>query len=404
MKKFIILLLSLNSIYVYSNSVGNPLKYCPPPKSFKNVNSCISLQETMGVVDHFNQLFVSEPIKRLTYDQKESISYQISTDVDLNNIDPSDVLRARREITSLQKSIIIDLDGYVTSTEIALYSNGEERSQFPRPYKTISDRNGVQMFNSGNELYYSAPLASGEQAVRVDLSEIDIDNFGYHDVFTLPTQTELQQIVANGASITQSTNSITISDGVVRTTVDISTQSIFEEYFKDGILHHSIYDQYSQPLANGKMVKVLTIQRAYSNLKNGGMLQRTVRINYNNYMIDGLLIYNSDSNANASTQLAKSNINNGQQVGFSSTFNSNILKYSSDMTLYPNPATNSIHIRLKEDTSELSYIVRNIQGQQLFSGAFNEAREIDIERLPIGTYLIEVQNVASRYYAIFVKE
>jgi len=404
MKKFIILLLSLNSIYVYSNSVGNPLNYCPPPEYFKNGNSFIRLEKTTGVVDHFNQFFVSEPIKRLTYDQKESISYQISTDVDLNNIDPSDVLRARREITSLQKSINIDLDGYVTSTEIALYSNGEERSQFPRPYKTISDRNGVQMFNSGNELYYSAPLASGEQAVRVDLSEIDIDNFGYHDVFTLPTQTELQELVANGASITQSTNSITISDGVVRTTVDISTQSIFEEYFKDGILHHSIYDQFSQPLANGKMVKVLTIQRAYSNLKNGGKLQRTVRINYNNYMIDGLLIYNNDNNANASTQLTKSNINNGQQVGFSSTFDSNILKYSSDMTLYPNPATNSIHIRLKEDTPELSYIVRNIQGQQLFSGAFNEAREIDIERLPVGTYLVEVQNAASRYYAIFVKE
>lgn len=74
---------------------------------------------------------------------------------------------------------------------------------------------------------------------------------------------------------------------------------------------------------------------------------------------------------------------------------------SSEMTLYPNPAKNTLNIGLIDATGK-DYIIYNVMGQVVGKGTFSET--LDVSLLQSGVYMLEVNTEANKIMKRFIKE
>ncbi|MBK8685828.1 MAG: T9SS type A sorting domain-containing protein [Bacteroidetes bacterium] len=76
--------------------------------------------------------------------------------------------------------------------------------------------------------------------------------------------------------------------------------------------------------------------------------------------------------------------------------------------IFPNPAHNEILISLSPALrkSPCVFSIHNMQGQKMFSKKINQPKEMEafnIEKLPIGQYLLHTQNEKEDFFHIFYK-
>ncbi len=62
-----------------------------------------------------------------------------------------------------------------------------------------------------------------------------------------------------------------------------------------------------------------------------------------------------------------------------------------DLLIYPNPATTQITIQ-SNNTEELIYTIKTIQGQVILSGSFMLEKSINIKDIAAGVYMVEIRN------------
>jgi hypothetical protein len=95
------------------------------------------------------------------------------------------------------------------------------------------------------------------------------------------------------------------------------------------------------------------------------------------------------------------------EAHFVSFINGVIENDNKQIALYPNPATNYIHINLKQQTNlqNTTVSIYNIQGQQLLQQNIRQSQtEIDIQNLSKGIYIIKVINGNEVMQVKFAKE
>jgi hypothetical protein len=68
-----------------------------------------------------------------------------------------------------------------------------------------------------------------------------------------------------------------------------------------------------------------------------------------------------------------------------------------EVSIYPNPATSQITVRVDEAVQGMNYIVTNVFGQQVMSGnLLNSASILDISFLPKGMYVLTIEGTNVR--------
>lgn len=68
-------------------------------------------------------------------------------------------------------------------------------------------------------------------------------------------------------------------------------------------------------------------------------------------------------------------------------------------TVYPNPAVDILHIRSSKRGTPFQ--INNIMGQMMYNGTFNdEVTEVDISKLPPGTYYLKIEHGHSEFHKI----
>jgi hypothetical protein len=74
-----------------------------------------------------------------------------------------------------------------------------------------------------------------------------------------------------------------------------------------------------------------------------------------------------------------------------------------NLSIYPNPVkSGNIHIKSSGDISDTAYQINNFQGQTLLKGK-SLNREINVNQLPSGSYLLIIENSNSRVIKKFIK-
>ena len=76
-----------------------------------------------------------------------------------------------------------------------------------------------------------------------------------------------------------------------------------------------------------------------------------------------------------------------------------------EISVYPNPATSAITIDLnKPDIKILGIEIENIRGENLFRKTCNESLiTLDVEKYPVGIYIVKLISGNSTYLARFCK-
>ncbi|MES2764066.1 MAG: T9SS type A sorting domain-containing protein [Bacteroidota bacterium] len=75
-----------------------------------------------------------------------------------------------------------------------------------------------------------------------------------------------------------------------------------------------------------------------------------------------------------------------------------------DILIYPNPATQNLHIKLKSKVDKVNYNIVNALGQVVSSGTLNsDINMININKLSTGFYMIELLKDNSKISAKFIK-
>lgn len=76
---------------------------------------------------------------------------------------------------------------------------------------------------------------------------------------------------------------------------------------------------------------------------------------------------------------------------------------SSDITLYPNPATGSLNVVLPEQNGEYKYNISDLAGRNVLSGLIGKTNTIDINKLGYGIFILRIQNEGLSFHGKFVK-
>jgi len=76
---------------------------------------------------------------------------------------------------------------------------------------------------------------------------------------------------------------------------------------------------------------------------------------------------------------------------------------SSDITLYPNPATGSLNVVLPEQNGEYKYNISDLAGRIVQTGLIGKTNTIDINKLGHGIFILRVQNEGRSFHGKFVK-
>lgn len=75
--------------------------------------------------------------------------------------------------------------------------------------------------------------------------------------------------------------------------------------------------------------------------------------------------------------------------------------YLNPIRIFPNPATNTLNLNIRD---AFSYTITNLQGQVLQHETMkNASNSIDISKLPMGVYIINLTTEAGNYYSKFIK-
>lgn len=76
-----------------------------------------------------------------------------------------------------------------------------------------------------------------------------------------------------------------------------------------------------------------------------------------------------------------------------------------EMEIYPNPTTDFLFIKNLENQNDLTINIYDLLGQQINNNTItNNNNQIDVSNLPIGTYLIRVQDGEKQSSQLFVKQ
>ncbi len=76
---------------------------------------------------------------------------------------------------------------------------------------------------------------------------------------------------------------------------------------------------------------------------------------------------------------------------------------SSDITVYPNPATGFLNVLLPQQSSEYNYIITDLAGRNVQSGLLRNVNNIDIRTLGHGIFILRIRDEDRSYHGKFVK-
>ncbi|MEO6882441.1 MAG: T9SS type A sorting domain-containing protein [Bacteroidia bacterium] len=98
--------------------------------------------------------------------------------------------------------------------------------------------------------------------------------------------------------------------------------------------------------------------------------------------------------------------NNGSPCGGDLNTVKNYFSNPKNLTVFPNPATNQLNVKINFEAKDVTYQIYNAIGQEISEGNFDsgETNNIDISQLPSGMYMLIVRNAAGQFAKKFVKE
>lgn len=338
-------------------------------------------------------------VKKVAYNQKEFISYSVSDDVNLDLIHSFDLasLRPGLEVSHVEKQIFAD--GKMSVERVFDKASSTIETDFTRPAKTISNAEGTTLFDDSGQPIHFSPVDPQNPFPKFDFTESNLAEFGYHEPILPLNSADIPRIIEAGFQVNQNeTGDYTIFDASIKISFSPSNQSILTEEFEEGKKIGSIYEVFSQVLNSTKCVKILSVGRTYSPLKNGGILQTTNRIEYSDHQIDDIRIELSQLST------TRSNNSNSNEVTIQGKFPTSDLISSNSVSIFPNPSNQEINIKINEpEEINSTYVIQGLDGKIWQKGEIGSFLKLNISELTNGIYVIQVKNKTNSYYSSFIK-
>lgn len=347
-------------------------------------------------ISPLNIVIFGEIVKKVAYNQKEFISYSVSDDVNFDQIHSFDLasLRPGLEVSYVEKQIFAD--GKMRVERLFNKEASTIETDFVRPAKSISEDNGTTLFDESGQAIHFSPVDPQHPFPKFDTSESNLAEFGYHEPVLALNAIDIPKIMESGFQVSQNeSGDYSIFDASIKISFSPSNQSILTEEFNEGKKTRSIYEVFSQVLNSTKYVKILTVERTYSPLQNGGVLQTTNRIEYSEYQIDDISIEQSQMSSVRS---------NSNDVTIQGKFPTSDLVNSNSVTIFPNPANQEINIKINQpEEINSTYNILSLDGKIWLTGEVNSFIKLNISELTKGIYLVQVKNNKNTYYNSFIK-
>jgi len=350
-------------------------------------------------ISPFKVVIFGEIVKKVAYNQKEFTSYSVSDDVNFDQIHSFDLasLRPGLEVSYVEKQIFAD--GKMRVERVYNKEASTIETDFIRPAKSISEDNGTTLFDGSGQAIHFSPVDPEHPFPKFDISESNFAEFGYNEPILALNASDIPKIMESGFQVIQNeSGDYSIFDASVKISFSPSNESILTEEFNEGKKTRSIYEVFSQVLNSTKCVKILSVERIYSPLQNGGMLQTTNRIEYSDHQIDDIRLDLIQMSS------ARSNNSNSNDVTIQGKFPTSDLINSNSVDIFPNPSNQEINIKINQSEEINSiYNILSLDGKLWLTGDVISFIKLNISELTKGIYLVQVKNNKNTYYNSFIK-
>jgi len=349
-----------------------------------------------------NTRITNDPvIRKLEYDQTSITSFAVSNEVNVEGMHPFDIVNTHSESQVTHSEIQISNSGKIAFTNSYEPKIPQIEHGYRVPAKTVSDEHGTTLFNESGEAYYYSANNNETPFPRFDGNNDELLNFGYIKPLVNLTPEDIRNINASGKMvIIQNDHSYIIKDNASKITIDILNQTILTEAFVNDKMTTSTFEKFALVDAD-KAIKMYTIEKTYSTLLNGGLLEKTVRSQYDNYVINDIPIVVHEVQSNLSSKIDQ--YSHQSAYKFEQSFEEQSLLYNELLEVFPNPTYDMLNIVIHDSKpSEINqYTILNLDGKVMFTGRFDKTEAINISTLAPGVYRIVVVNSKQTCYSSF---
>lgn len=334
----------------------------------------------------------------ISYTEKLTSNYALSSDVDPGSVHEFDLLNARPLNELAQVTTVVDNEGYVTVDRTILADPAIIKT-YKEPARTLSNKDGVSLYDQDGRLMLFTPFGEGETPVRIDPNTIYLPEMGYSPRIERPDEMQIASLISEGYVITeQSDNRTIISKEDRRITYDVTAQSILTENFENSIKSSSTLEKYFT-LPNGKNILTLSVHKFYKPLRNRGMMEVTIRTEYADYLINGTRINIEDGfiSQRSSGATGQSSL---------TRFDLHDLDYREIIHVYPVPSSDIINyiVDAAKEQFPCHFAIYNMTGEQVMNGICEaSAGQIAISSLSSGSYQLVITNNQFTYHARIIK-
>ena len=337
-------------------------------------------------------------LHKIFYTENLTSNYALSSDVDPRSVHDFDLLNARPVHSLNHVATTVDNEGYVT-VDRTIQGDPAIIKTYSEPAWTLSNRDGVSLYDQDGRLMLFTPFGEGETPLRIDPTAINLSEMGYSSRIEKMNEIQIASWISEGYVITeQSDHRTVISKGDHRITYDVTGQSILTENFENSIKSSSTLEKYLT-LPDGKNILTLSVLKYYKPLRNSGMMEVTMRTEYSDYIINGTRI----------------NIEDGFTSQFSSgatgqssltSFDLHDLDYRDIIRVYPVPSSDIInyHVDAENEQFPCRFAIYNMTGEQVMNGICEASiGQIGISSLSSGSYQLVITNNQSTHHARIIK-
>ncbi|MFN8279723.1 MAG: T9SS type A sorting domain-containing protein [Saprospiraceae bacterium] len=337
-------------------------------------------------------------LHKISYFENLTSNYALSNDVDPGSVHDFDLLNARPVHVLAHVATTVDNEGYVT-VDRSIQADPAIMKTYTEPARTLSNRDGVSLYDQDGRLMQFTPFGEGEAPVRIDPTAINLSEMGYSPRIEKMNEIQIASWISEGYVITEQSDYRTvISNGDRRITYDVKGQSILTENFENNTKSSSTLEKYFT-LPNGKNILTLSVHKYYKPLRHSGMMEVTMRTEYSDYVINGTRIIIEDA---FTSQLSSG------ATGQSSltSFDFHDLDYRHILSVYPVPSSDIINYHVDADNEQFPcrYAIYDMTGAQVMKGICEaSAGQILISSLSSGSYQLVITNNQSTHHARIIK-
>ena len=364
------------------------------------------------ILGHSQQMEFGPCTYSVTYDLTTTTEYAVPNELSMDEISPFDLAKARPFVQHSHVQTCIDDQNQLTEETIYDEPALNPEHWMDQTYRVVVGVSGVSLYGIEGNLQHYFPNDVNDNDITLDPDEVD--GFGY-ELPILPLSDEAQlSYEEEGFDVLRLSDDVyAINTENIETIYNIDKQSIEENIYEDGLLTHTEITQYRQ-LENGLNIPLYIIEHIYEPMLNGGYMRITHYKVYSNYTIQGENFDNPDNNALVSdSKQLRDDLNEMIAQGkgadlLSMPFSSDEMSPQFEFTLSPNPASESIRVKLPKlsISNEVDVLIMNTSGQVVYSRndmSIGEYHEINISSLRGGLYIVRASKNGNQRQIKFVK-